>query len=153
VQDAQVERFVQKAVRTLIGQLDLSRALAAVLGTLTHNGRHQALLDEVLHKLVEWLQNPETREWVAQTIVAWLKKDHPRKEKMLPTDWLGDKGSAMLARALETLMSDVAPTPSTRCGPSLTARCSALSNACARPGVAAQRRRNPHLSANRCHRG
>ncbi|MFX4717721.1 DUF445 family protein, partial [Acinetobacter baumannii] len=75
VQDAQVERFIQKAVRTLIGQLDLSRALAAVLGTLTHNGRHQALLEEVLHKLVEWLQNPETREWVAQTIVAWLKKD------------------------------------------------------------------------------
>ncbi len=59
VQDAQVERFVQKAVRTLIGQLDLSRALAAVLGTLTHNGRHQALLEEVLHKLVERLQNPE----------------------------------------------------------------------------------------------
>lgn len=111
VQDAQVERFIQKAVRTLIGQLDLSRALAAVLGTLTHNGRHQALLEEVLHKLVEWLQNPETREWVAQTIVAWLKKDHPRTEKLLPTDWLGDKGSAMLARALETLMSEVAANP------------------------------------------
>jgi uncharacterized membrane-anchored protein YjiN (DUF445 family) len=145
VQDAQVERFVQKAVRTLIGQLDLSRALAAVLGTLTHNGRHQALLDDVLHKLDRVLQNPDTRQWVAQTIVAWLKKDHPRKEKMLPTDWLGDKGSAMLARALETLMADVAPTPSTRCGPSLTARCSALSNACAttRSGCAKAKKSAP----------
>lgn len=111
VQDAQVERFVQKAVRTLIGQLDLSRALAAVLGTLTHNGRHQALLEEVLHKLVEWLQNPETREWVAQTIVAWLKKDHPRTEKMLPTDWLGEQGAALLAHALEAVLAEVAANP------------------------------------------
>lgn len=111
VQDAQVERFIQKAARTLIGQLDLSRALAAVLDTLTHNGRHQALLDDVLAKLIELLQNEQTRAWVAQTIVAWLKKDHPRTEKLLPTDWLGDKGSAMLARALESVMADVAANP------------------------------------------
>jgi len=66
---------------------------------LTHNGRHQALLDDVLAKLIELLQNEQTRTWVAQSIVAWLKKDHPRTEKLLPSDWLGDKGSALLARA------------------------------------------------------
>ena len=111
VQDAQVERFIQKAARTLIGQVDMSRALAAVLDTLTHNGRHQALLDDVLAKLTELLQNEQTRAWVAQTIVAWLKKDHPRTEKLLPSDWLGDKGSALLARALESVMADVAANP------------------------------------------
>lgn len=111
VQDAQVERFIQKAARTLIGQVDMSRALAAVLDTLTHNGRHQALLDDVLAKLTELLQNEQTRTWVAQSIVAWLKKDHPRTEKLLPTDWLGDKGSTLLARALESLMADVADNP------------------------------------------
>ncbi len=111
VQDAQVERFIQKAARALIGQVDMSRALAAVLDTLTHKGRHQALLDEVLVKLTELLQNPETRAWVAQSIVAWLKKDHPRTEKLLPSDWLGDKGSGLLARALESLMADVAANP------------------------------------------
>lgn len=111
VQDAQVERFIQKAARALIGQVDMSRALAAVLDTLTHKGRHQALLDEVLAKLTELLQSPETRAWVAQSIVAWLKKDHPRTEKLLPSDWLGDKGSGLLARALESLMADVAANP------------------------------------------
>ena len=111
VQDVQVERFIQKAARTLIGQVDMSRALAAVLDTLTHNGRHQALLDDVLAKLIELLQNEQTRTWVAQTIVAWLKKDHPRTEKLLPSDWLGDKGSALLARALESVMADVAANP------------------------------------------
>ncbi len=111
VQDAQVERFIQKAARALIGQVDMSRALAAVLDTLTHNGRHQALLDDVLAKLIELMQNEPTRAWVAQTIVTWLKKDHPRTEKLLPSDWLGDKGSALLARALESLMADVAANP------------------------------------------
>src|SRR3989344_5326744 len=111
VQDAQVERFIHKAARALIGQVDMSRALAAVLDTLTHNGRHQALLDDVLAKLIELLQNEQTRTWVAQSIVAWLKKDHPRTEKLLPSDWLGDKGSALLARALESLMADVAANP------------------------------------------
>src|SRR3990167_7276190 len=89
----------------------MSRALAAVLDTLTHNGRHQALLDDVLAKLIELLQNEQTRTWVAQSIVAWLKKDHPRTEKLRPSDWLGDKGSALLARALESLMADVAANP------------------------------------------
>ncbi|MCO5356752.1 DUF445 domain-containing protein [Acidovorax kalamii] len=111
VQDAQVERFIHKAMRALIGQVDMSRALATVLDTLTHNGRHQALLDDVLAKLIELLQNEQTRTWVAQSIVAWLKKDHPRTEKLLPSDWLGDKGSALLARALESLMADVAANP------------------------------------------
>ena len=111
VQDAQVERFIQKAARALIGQVDMSRALAAVLDTLTHNGRHQALLDDVLAKLIELLHNEETRAWVAHSIVLWLKKDHPRTEKLLPSDWLGDKGSALLARALESVMADVAANP------------------------------------------
>lgn len=111
VQDRQVEHFIVKAARALIGRVDLSQALATVLGALTHNGRHQALLDEALAKLIETLQVPATRTLIAHTIVQWLKKEHPRKEKMLPTDWLGDKGAAMLAHALESLLADVAANP------------------------------------------
>ena len=111
VQDRQVEDFIQKAARTLIGQLDLSRSMATVLGALTHNGRHQALLDEALTKLIDVLQEEDTRTLIARTIVQWLKKEHPLKEKMLPTDWLGDKGAAMFANALESLLAEVASNP------------------------------------------
>ena len=111
VQDRQVEHLIQKAARALIGRVDLSQAMATVLGALTYNGRHQALLDEALAKLIDLLQVPDTRTLIAHTIVQWLKKEHPRKEKMLPTDWLGDKGSAMLAHALESLLADVASNP------------------------------------------
>ncbi len=111
VQDAQVERFVQRAARTLIGQIDFSHTMASVLDALTHNGRHQALLDDGLARLIAVLQNEETRNLIAHTIVQWLKKDHPVKEKMLPTDWLGDKGSAMVANALAGLLAEVAANP------------------------------------------
>ncbi len=111
VQDAQVERFIQRAARTLIGQIDLSHTLATVLGALTHNGRHQALLDDVFTRLITLLQNEDTRTLIARTIVQWLKKDHPVKEKMLPTDWLGDKGSDMVANALAGLLAEVAANP------------------------------------------
>ena len=111
VQDRQVEHLIQKAARALIGRVDLSQAMATVLGALTHNGRHQALLDEALAKLIDLLQVPDTRTLIAHTIVQWLKKEHPRKEKMLPTDWLGDKGAAMLAHALESLLADIASNP------------------------------------------
>ena len=111
LQERQVEHFIRKAVRTLIGQIDLSRTLATVLGALTHNGRHQALLSDALTQLIATLQNEETRVWLARTIVLWLKKEHPRKEKMLPTDWLGDQGAALMAHALEGLLADVASNP------------------------------------------
>lgn len=111
VQDTQVERFIQRAARTLIGQIDLSQTMATVLGALTHNGRHQALLDDALARLITLLQNEETRLVIAHTIVQWLKKDHPVKEKVLPTDWLGDKGSAMVANALAGLLGEVAANP------------------------------------------
>lgn len=111
VQDAPMERFIRKAARTLIGRIDLSGTLATVLGALTHEGRHQALLDEALGRLIPALQEEGTRQLIATTIVQWLKKEHPLKEKMLPTDWLGDKGSAMIANALEALLADVAQNP------------------------------------------
>ena len=111
LQERQVEHFIRKAVRTLIGQIDLSRTLATVLGALTHNGRHQALLSDALTQLIATLQNEETRVWLARTIVLWLKKEHPRKEKMLPTDWLGEQGAALMAHALEGLLADVASNP------------------------------------------
>ena len=112
VQDAQVERFFKLALRTLLGQIDLTQSLSKLLATLTHNGRHQVLLEQALDKLVELLHESETRQLIAQTIAHWLKTEHPLKEKMLPTDWLSGKGSAMIASALENLLDAIADNPS-----------------------------------------
>ncbi len=111
VQDRQVEHFIRRAARTLIGQVDLSQAMARVLGALTQDGRHQALLGDALARLIALLQQEDTRTLIARTIVQWLKAEHPRKEKMLPTDWLGQQGAALLAHALEAVLAEVAANP------------------------------------------
>ena len=106
-----MEHFIRRAARTLIGQVDLSQAMARVLGALTQDGRHQALLGDALARLIALLQQEDTRTLIAHTIVQWLKAEHPRKEKMLPTDWLGQQGAALLAHALEAVLAEVAANP------------------------------------------
>ncbi|MEG2999801.1 MAG: DUF445 domain-containing protein [Comamonas sp.] len=114
VQDRQVERLLTQTLRGVLAQVDLSRSLATVLGALTQGGRHQAVLDDVLRRIGGVLQQADTHHFIAEAIVQWLKREHPLKEKMLPTDWLGDKGAELVAQALESLLQDIAHNPQHR---------------------------------------
>ncbi|EON12714.1 DUF445 domain-containing protein [Pandoraea sp. SD6-2] len=102
-----VQAFIRRALDTMIDRLDLSQSAAAILDTLTRDGRHQALLDETLDYLVELLNEPQTREFISARIVDWLKTDHPKKEKVLPSAWLGDKGSDMISAAVTRLLAQM----------------------------------------------
>lgn len=114
VQDRQVEQLLTQTLRSVLAQVDLSRSLATVLGALTQGGRHQAVLDDVLRRIGGVLQQADTHHFIAEAIVQWLKREHPLKEKMLPTDWLGDKGAELVAQALESLLDDIAHNPQHR---------------------------------------
>ncbi len=114
VQDRQVERLLTQTLRSVLAQVDLSRSLATVLGALTQGGRRQAVLDDVLRRIGGVLQQADTHHFIAEAIVQWLKREHPLKEKMLPTDWLGDKGAELVAQALESLLDDIAHNPQHR---------------------------------------
>ena len=114
LEDAEVERLAQRALRTVVGHIDLSRALSELLAALTEGGRHQQLLDQALARLQALLQEDATRALIATSLVGWLKREHPRTEKLLPSGWLGDKGSAMVAQALDSLLADLATQPEHR---------------------------------------
>jgi len=114
VQDRQVQRFLMQSLRAVLAQVDLTRAAASVLTTLTQGGRHQQLLDDLLARIATTVQAGQTREFIAASIIEWLKREHPVKERMLPSDWLGDKGAEMIAQALESLLDDIARDPGHR---------------------------------------
>ena len=57
------------------------------------------------------LQSAETRAFIADTLVQWIRREHPLKEKVLPTDWLGAKGAGAIAHAIESLLEEVAKDP------------------------------------------
>ena len=111
VEDARIQAFLARAARTLVGQLDVSRTMASALGALTHEGRHQALLDALLARLGEQVRTPETRQFIADTLVQWLRREHPLKQRMLPTDWLSGKGAAAIAHAVDALLKSIAEDP------------------------------------------
>ncbi len=111
VEDDKIQAFLAKAARTLVGQIDVSRTMASALGALTHEGRHQVLLDTLLARLAEKVRTPETRAFVADTLVQWLRREHPLKQRMLPTDWLSGKGAGAITHAVDTLLRNIAEDP------------------------------------------
>ena len=114
VQDRQVERWLKRTVRSALSQVDLSQSMSTVLSALTHKGQHQAVLDDVLVKISEVLREERSRTFMAETIVQWLKREHPLKEKLLPTDWLSDKGADVMAEAIDSVLADMAHNPQHR---------------------------------------
>ncbi|MEG0675606.1 MAG: DUF445 domain-containing protein [Comamonas sp.] len=114
VQDKQVEKFLSQSLKAVLSQLNLSGTAASLLTGLTQGGRHQAVLDDVLARLSSVLRTEQTHVLIAHTIVSWLKREHPLKEKMLPTDWLSEKGASVFAAAMDSMLQDIATNPEHR---------------------------------------
>ncbi len=111
VEDEKIQAFLAQAARALLGRLDLSRSMASALAALTHQGRHQELLDALLERMGGMVRTEEARAFVADTLVQWIRREHPLKQKVLPTDWLSGKGAAAITHAVDTLLKAVADDP------------------------------------------
>lgn len=109
-----VQQLLKEATRTALARVDLSRSAAEVLDTLTENGRHQQLLDQTIASLLQVLGAPRTRVAIAEAIVTWLKTEHYRKQLVLPTEWLGSKGSELMAQELGRYLEGVRTDPEHR---------------------------------------
>ncbi|PFH12239.1 uncharacterized membrane-anchored protein YjiN (DUF445 family) [Collimonas sp. PA-H2] len=107
IEDAPVQRFMTRALHVALAKVDLSQSAGVILDQLTKDGRHQALLDEALVQCAGLLANPETQELIAGEIVIWLKQDHPLKEKVLPSDWIGRQGADIAVNAVSHLIAEI----------------------------------------------
>lgn len=106
--DRKIQGFVRDAMQAALTQVDLTRSLGSILDTLTQDGRHQQLLDRAIVQLADWLNRPQTREFIAQSMVDWIKREYPKMEKLLPSNWLGEKSAATLAEVIDTLLTGIA---------------------------------------------
>ena len=109
--DEKIEAFAVQALRALLGRLDAARSLAALLAALTHEGRHQALLDALLAQLGARVRSESARALVADTLVQWIRREHPLKQKLLPTEWLSGKGAEAITHAIEQLLKNLSEDP------------------------------------------
>jgi uncharacterized membrane-anchored protein YjiN (DUF445 family) len=106
-----VQKFISKAVHTLIGSVDLSQSAGAILESMTRNGRHQELLNEGIDQLAKLLHDEETQAYIAQGIVEWLKEEYAMFEKVLPKEAIGRKGADIAVRMAAGLLAKVSGDP------------------------------------------
>lgn len=114
--DPRVRRLVLHALRRRAGTLDLADSVGRILEALTEHGRHQALLDEGLHKLAQWLDDEGVRDAFAGMIVDVAGQEYPKVVAMLglvgmnPAD-LGEKVSAGIISGIHGLLAEIAEDP------------------------------------------
>ena len=106
--DARIQQFMRRAVHRALDKVDLTQSSAMILDSLTKNNRHQALLDAAIEQLLQLLHKPGTREFIALQIVRWLKREHPVKAKVLPTEWLCEHSATLVANAVDSILDEVA---------------------------------------------
>ncbi len=107
-EDAAVQNFIGKAVHTMLKQVDLSRSAGTILESLTRDGRHQQLLDEVIGQLAALLRNEETQGYISQGIVDWLREEYAFVEKVLPSEMIGRHGADLAVRLASGILTRVA---------------------------------------------
>jgi uncharacterized membrane-anchored protein YjiN (DUF445 family) len=105
--DARIQTFIGNSLRAALAHVDLSKSAGAILDTLTKDGRHQELLDQMLEQLGALLRDEGTRAFVASRIVDWLKGEYPWTEKVLPSEWIGEKSASVLESAVNRLLVEV----------------------------------------------
>jgi uncharacterized membrane-anchored protein YjiN (DUF445 family) len=71
--DRRARHFLGQLVKAQLAQVDLSRLAGQVLDVLTAQGRHQALLDEVLQQLAQLLRDEEIQARIADAIASEVK--------------------------------------------------------------------------------
>ncbi|HSV78206.1 MAG TPA: DUF445 family protein [Ramlibacter sp.] len=112
VEDARIEQLLRDAARRMLQGVDLTASLREVVATLTTDGRHDVLLEQAVAKAQALLEKPETRAWIAAQVVDWLTEEHPRKQKVLPKQWIGrnvaDAITNAVAHRLETIRANPA---------------------------------------------
>lgn len=70
LRDERVRQFIHRTATARLRELDLALFSGQLLEALTSEGRHQAMLDEVLVQLDAWLQDESTQQRIATSLSA-----------------------------------------------------------------------------------
>lgn len=109
LRDERVRQFIQRSATARLRELDLARFGGQLLDMLTHERRHQAMLDELLAQLDELLQDEAVQQRIAAGLSAEFSalrfrlfgKDIPLDEKA--GQWSADK----VVRRVSALIGEI----------------------------------------------
>ena len=82
--DERVGNLVSAAMRDRVDRFDLAASAGSLLDTLRKDSRHQAVLDEILMRLGQWMSTPESQEKVAVALDTWVDTEFPLLSRFIP---------------------------------------------------------------------
>lgn len=107
IDDKPIKAALHKGVHNALSHIELASIVAGSMKVLTKDGRHQRLLNKVINKLSETLQQDPTQQFIADKLTDWLKTEHRRLEKILPSGWLSEQGASIAVSALSHILADI----------------------------------------------
>lgn len=108
LRDVRAQQFIQETTLTQLKKINVAQFGGQVLQLLTTDQRHQELLNVVLQKISQFVQDPATQEVIAEKIAAELKRTVHIKKL---SDYLGDWGTDKIVNVIAKEITAVAEDP------------------------------------------
>lgn len=106
--DDRVRKVLRAALHDRVEKFDLAHSAGQFLEALRKNGRHQALLDDLLRRLAGWIGTSEAQEKLAAAIDNWLNTEYPLLSKFIPNRDQFTKGAGeKVAKKVNLFIQDV----------------------------------------------
>jgi uncharacterized membrane-anchored protein YjiN (DUF445 family) len=84
LEDERVSGVLKAALSDRVQKFDLAGSAGALIDTLRRGDRHQAVLDDLLQRLAQWLATEEAQVKLADFIDNWLNAEYPMLSMFLP---------------------------------------------------------------------
>ncbi|QCZ93993.1 DUF445 domain-containing protein [Salinimonas iocasae] len=111
INDDKINRLFTTNLSKMLRRIDLSPLASGTLEVLTREGRHQQLLDQMIAKAAALLQRPAAQRFITGKLHTWLKTEHRRLEKILPSAWLSEQGARVATKAIISTIDDINEDP------------------------------------------
>ncbi|RDV24325.1 DUF445 domain-containing protein [Alteromonas aestuariivivens] len=111
VDDKPIQRFLFESATASLRRIDMVPLAEGTLNVLTSDNRHQQVLDQLISQLAKMAEHPDTQVLIAHKLTDWLKEEHRRLEKLLPSGWLSEQGAQIAVRAIVSTLKDIDEDP------------------------------------------
>jgi len=105
--DKYINRLINIVLKKLIKKNDITKVLVCIIEILIQNKHHEVIIDEFLKPLVKYINNQENQTFITNQIIKWLKIEHSVKEKILPSEWIGETVANIIIKIFNTLLQEI----------------------------------------------
>ncbi|MCW8091417.1 DUF445 domain-containing protein [Alteromonas sp. ASW11-130] len=111
VDDKPIQAFLIAGFKRAIYRVDLGPLAGGTLNILTRDNRHQEILNQIIHRIATVCEHPDTQAMISLKLHEWMRTEHRRLEKFLPSAWLSEKGANIAVKAISSMIVDINEDP------------------------------------------